>query len=38
VLLVDDVINSGWTMTVAVRELRQAGARQVLPLALALDG
>jgi ATP-dependent DNA helicase RecQ len=38
VLLVDDVVNSGWTMTVAARLLRQAGAVAVLPLALALDG
>ena len=38
VLLVDDLVNSGWTMTVAARLLRQAGARAVLPLALAVDG
>ncbi|WP_252439439.1 RecQ family ATP-dependent DNA helicase [Pseudonocardia humida] len=38
VLLVDDVIGSGWTMTVAARALRQAGAPAVLPFALALDG
>jgi ATP-dependent DNA helicase RecQ len=38
VLLVDDVVTSGWTMTVAARELRRAGAVQVLPLALAFDG
>jgi len=38
VLLVDDVVNSGWTMTVAVRLLRLAGAPGVLPLALAIDG
>jgi ATP-dependent DNA helicase RecQ len=35
VLLVDDLIDSGWTMTVAARALRQAGAVAVLPLALA---
>jgi ATP-dependent DNA helicase RecQ len=35
VLLVDDLIDTGWTMTVAVRALRQAGAVGVLPLALA---
>ena len=35
VLLVDDLIDSGWTMTVAARALRQAGATAVLPLALA---
>jgi ATP-dependent DNA helicase RecQ len=38
VLLVDDTVNSGWTMTVAARELRLAGTPAVLPLALALDG
>jgi len=38
VLLVDDLVSSGWTMTVAARELRLAGAEAVLPLALALDG
>jgi ATP-dependent DNA helicase RecQ len=38
ILLVDDVIDTGWTMTVAARALRQAGAKSVLPLALALDG
>jgi ATP-dependent DNA helicase RecQ len=37
VLLVDDVVGSGWTMTVAARELRRAGAATVLPLVLALD-
>jgi ATP-dependent DNA helicase RecQ len=38
VLLVDDVIDSGWTMTVAARLLRLAGARAVLPFALAQSG
>jgi ATP-dependent DNA helicase RecQ len=38
VLLVDDVIDSGWTMTVAARLVRGAGAPAVLPFALALDG
>ena len=38
VLLVDDVVNSGWTMAVAARLLRHCGAGAVLPLALALDG
>jgi ATP-dependent DNA helicase RecQ len=38
VLLVDDQVSSGWTMTVAARLLRQAGAPAVLPLALAVDG
>ncbi|AOG27584.1 RecQ family ATP-dependent DNA helicase [Cutibacterium avidum] len=36
VLLVDDVISSRWTMTVAARSLRRAGSGPVLPLALAL--
>ena len=38
VLLVDDVVDSRWTMTVAARALRRAGAEAVLPLALAIDG
>jgi ATP-dependent DNA helicase RecQ len=38
VLLVDDVIDSGWTMTVATRAVRQAGAPSVLPFALAQAG
>ncbi|WP_409332108.1 RecQ family ATP-dependent DNA helicase [Trujillonella humicola] len=36
VLLVDDLADSRWTMTVAGRELRLAGASRVLPFALAL--
>ncbi|WP_394214169.1 RecQ family ATP-dependent DNA helicase [Brachybacterium vulturis] len=36
-LLVDDTISSRWTMTVAARALRGAGAGPVLPLALALE-
>ncbi|MBB4689782.1 RecQ family ATP-dependent DNA helicase [Amycolatopsis jiangsuensis] len=35
VLLVDDVIDTGWTMTLATRLLRNAGADAVLPFALA---
>ena len=35
VLLVDDVTDSGWTLTMAARELRRAGAPAVLPFALA---
>jgi ATP-dependent DNA helicase RecQ len=35
VLLVDDLVDSRWTMTVAARTLRQAGADAVLPFALA---
>jgi ATP-dependent DNA helicase RecQ len=38
VLLVDDVIDSGWTLTVAARMLRRAGAAAVLPFALAQNG
>ena len=36
VLLVDDQVDSGWTMTVAAALLRDAGALAVLPLALAV--
>jgi ATP-dependent DNA helicase RecQ len=36
-LLVDDRIDTGWTMTLVARELRQAGIADVYPLALALD-
>jgi ATP-dependent DNA helicase RecQ len=36
VLLVDDLADSRWTITVAGRLLRQAGAPAVLPFALAL--
>ncbi len=35
VLLVDDQLDSGWTVTVAAAQLRTAGARAVLPLVLA---
>lgn len=38
VLLVDDVTDTGWTLTVAARALRAAGAAQVLPLVLGIDG
>jgi len=37
VLLVDDRVETGWTMTVAARLLREAGAPAVLPLALAIS-
>jgi ATP-dependent DNA helicase RecQ len=37
VLLVDDLVDSGWTVTVAARLLRQAGAGPVLPLVLAVQ-
>jgi ATP-dependent DNA helicase RecQ len=38
VLLVDDLVDSGWTMTLAGRALRRAGAPGILPLALAIAG
>ncbi|WP_103382937.1 RecQ family ATP-dependent DNA helicase [Pseudonocardia dioxanivorans] len=38
VLLVDDLVDSGWTMTVAARAVRLAGAPAVLPFALAQTG
>ncbi|MFF2271833.1 DEAD/DEAH box helicase [Agromyces sp. NPDC058136] len=37
-LLVDDLADSRWTLTIAARELRLAGAVEVLPFALALRG
>lgn len=37
VLLVDDVADSRWSLTVGARALRHAGATAVLPLTLALD-
>ncbi|MGZ4640004.1 MAG: hypothetical protein ACXV2J_13205, partial [Actinomycetes bacterium] len=36
VLLVDDLVDSRWTLTVAGRALRRAGAPGVLPFALAV--
>ncbi|MBC3193261.1 ATP-dependent DNA helicase RecQ [Pseudonocardia sp. C8] len=38
VLLVDDLVDSGWTMTVAARAVRRAGATEVLPMTLAIAG
>ncbi|NIJ13271.1 ATP-dependent DNA helicase RecQ [Saccharomonospora amisosensis] len=38
VLLVDDVVDSGWTITLAARQLLEAGALAVLPFALASTG
>src|SRR6202453_169349 len=35
-LLIDDRIETGWTMTIAANQLREAGAPAVLPLALAV--
>ncbi|ANW17707.1 RecQ family ATP-dependent DNA helicase [Streptomyces clavuligerus] len=37
VLLVDDLSDSGWTLAVAARLLRRAGARGVYPLVLAVQ-
>jgi ATP-dependent DNA helicase RecQ len=36
VLLVDDLVDSGWTLTMVARLLRQAGAPAVYPFALAV--
>ncbi|GAA4684756.1 RecQ family ATP-dependent DNA helicase [Frondihabitans cladoniiphilus] len=38
VLLVDDLVDSRWTMTVAGRALRQAGVAAVLPFSLGVVG
>lgn len=38
VLLVDDQADSRWTLTIAARALRRAGATEVLPFVLALRG
>ncbi|PRC50411.1 recombinase RecQ, partial [Mycobacterium sp. ITM-2017-0098] len=35
VLLVDDLADTGWTLTMAARVVRAAGAPEVLPFALA---
>jgi ATP-dependent DNA helicase RecQ len=35
VLLIDDVADTGWTLTMAARVLRKACADEVLPFALA---
>ncbi|WP_193613060.1 RecQ family ATP-dependent DNA helicase [Nocardioides lijunqiniae] len=37
VLLVDDLVVTGWTLTRAAHALRQAGATEVLPLTLAVQ-
>jgi ATP-dependent DNA helicase RecQ len=37
VLLVDDLVVTGWTLTLAARAIRVAGADAVLPLALAVQ-
>jgi ATP-dependent DNA helicase RecQ len=36
VLLVDDLVDTGWTMALVARLLRLAGAPGVLPFALAV--
>jgi ATP-dependent DNA helicase RecQ len=36
VLLVDDLVGTGWTLTLAVKALREAGAEAVFPLTLAV--
>ena len=38
VLLVDDQVDTGWTLTVAASLLREAGAPAVLPFSLAIAG
>jgi len=35
VLIVDDLTDTGWTLTMAARLVKEAGAPAVLPLALA---
>ncbi len=37
VLLVDDLVSTGWTVTLAARALRAAGASAVLPLTLGVE-
>lgn len=38
ILLVDDLLDTGWTMTVVGRLLKAAGAGQVMPFTLGLSG
>lgn len=38
VLLVDDIVNSRWTLTVAAWLLREAGSGEVWPMALSVTG
>jgi ATP-dependent DNA helicase RecQ len=35
ILLIDDLSDTGWTLTMAARHLRRAGVGEVLPFALA---
>ncbi len=37
VLLVDDLVGTGWTLTLAAQALRAAGATAVVPVALAVE-
>ncbi|MFC6154730.1 RecQ family ATP-dependent DNA helicase [Nocardioides yefusunii] len=37
VLLVDDQVNTGWTLTLAAQQIREAGAEAVMPLVLAVQ-
>ncbi len=37
VLLVDDLVGTGWTLTIAAHALRRPGLRRVLPLTLAVE-
>ena len=37
-LLIDDIVDSRWTMTVAAYKLRSKGCGVVFPLALSLAG
>ena len=36
-LLVDDLVGTGWTLTLAAQAARAAGATEVLPVALAVE-
>ena len=38
ILLIDDLVDSGWTMTLGSRALRRMGVESVLPLAIASAG
>jgi len=38
ILLVDDRVDTGWTLTVVTQSLREAGAGPVYPFVLAMDG
>lgn len=35
VLLIDDIMNSGWTFTICAKKLKEAGCKSVTPFALA---